>query len=61
MVWDRDDYLSEAEKQLCDRAIFKYVSFNERILKDIVASSNKVSSKEKSNIRKKSKIFFVVL
>ena len=32
VVWDRDDYFSEAEKQLCDKAIYKGVSFNEEIL-----------------------------
>ena len=42
VVWDRDDYLSEAEKQHCDKAIYKDVSFNEKILSDLLASSNKV-------------------
>ena len=42
VVWGRDDYLSEAEKQLCDKAIYKDVSFNEKILSDLVASSNKI-------------------
>ena len=42
VVWDRDDYLSEAEKQLYDKAIYKDVSFNEKILSDLVASSNKI-------------------
>ena len=32
IVWDRNDYLSEAEKQLCDKAIYKNVSLNEKIL-----------------------------
>ena len=42
LVWDRDDYLSETKKQLCDKAIYKDVSFNEKILGDLVASSNKI-------------------
>ena len=42
VVWDRDDYLSEGEKQHCDKAIYKDVSFNEKILSDLLASSNKV-------------------
>ena len=41
-VWERDGYLSEAEKQLCDKAIYKDVSFNEKILGDLEASSNKI-------------------
>ena len=40
MVWDMDDYLSETEKQLCDKAVYKDVSVIEKILSD-VASSNK--------------------
>ena len=40
LVWDRDDYLSETE--LCDKAIYKDVSFSEKILGDFVASSNKI-------------------
>ena len=27
-AWDKDDYLSEDEKHLCDKAIYKDVSFN---------------------------------
>ena len=42
VVWDRDDYLSEAEKQLFDQAIYNYVLFNEKILRDLVASSSKI-------------------
>ena len=42
VVWDRDDYSSEAEKQHCDKAIYKDVSFNEKILCDIVARSKKI-------------------
>ena len=42
VVWERDDYLSEAEKQLCDKAIYKDVSFNEKILGDLEGSSNKI-------------------
>ena len=54
VVWDRDHYLSEAEKQLCDKAIYKDVSFIEKILSDLVASSNKIfkSLKERSYMRK---------
>ena len=42
VVWDRGNYLSEAEKQLCDKVIYKDVSFNEKILSHLVASSNKI-------------------
>ena len=42
VVSDWDDYLSEAEKQLCAKAIYKDVSFNEIILSDIVAGRYKI-------------------
>ena len=40
MVWDRLDYLSEAEKQLDDKMIYKNVSFNDKIFRDLVEKSN---------------------
>ena len=39
VVWDRGNYLSGAEKQLCDKIIYKDVSCKEKIVRDIVASS----------------------
>ena len=61
VVWDRDDYLSEAEKQLCDKAIYKDVSFNEKILSDLVASSNKIfkSLERKGAISEKEMKYFL--
>ena len=32
VVWDRGDYLLEAEKQLGDRSVYKDISFNEKLL-----------------------------
>ena len=61
VVWDRDDYLSEAEKKLCDKAIYKDVSCNEKILSDLVASSNKIfnSSERKGAISEKEMKYFL--
>ena len=42
VVWDRDDYLSEAEKRLCNKRVHKDFSFNKKILSDLVTSSNKI-------------------
>ena len=42
VIWDRLDYLSEAEKQLGDKNIYKNVSFNDKILRDLVETSNKM-------------------
>ena len=36
VIWDRLDYLSEAEKQLGDKSIYKNVTFNDKILRDLV-------------------------
>ena len=60
-VWDRDDYLSEVEKQLYDKPIYKDVSFNEKILNDLVASSNKIfkSLQRKGAISEKEMKYFL--
>ena len=36
VIWDRLDYLSEAEKQLRDKNIYRDASFNDKILRDLV-------------------------
>ena len=40
VVWDRLDYLMEAEKQLKDRKVYQEVKFSENILTDLVKKSN---------------------
>lgn len=45
VVWDRLDYLSEAEKQFDDKNIYNDISFNDKILRDTVETSNKMVSK----------------
>ena len=42
VAWDRGDYLLEAEKQLGDRSVYKDISFNEKLLIDLVESSNQI-------------------
>ena len=58
---DRDDYLSEAENTLYDKAIYKDVSFNEQILSDLVGSNNKIfrSLERKGDISKKEIKYFL--
>ena len=55
VVWDRLDYLSEAEKQLGDKSIYKDVSFNDKILRDLVETSNQLflNLKRKKSISEK--------
>ena len=45
VVLDRLDYLSEAEKQFDDKNIYNDISFNDKILRDTVETSNKMVSK----------------
>ena len=52
VVWDRNDYVMEAEKQLSDANVYKDVSFSENILQDLVGTSNKLFE----NLKAKGKI-----
>ena len=42
VVWDRSDYLHDASRQLQDQNIYEDVKFNESIITDLVAKSNKI-------------------
>ena len=52
VVWDRNDYVMEAEKQLSDTNVYKDVSFNENMSQDLVGTSNKLFQ----NLKSKGKI-----
>ena len=41
VVWDRDDYLLEAERQLKDEKIYRSITFNEKLIVDLTECSNK--------------------
>ena len=41
VIWDRVDYLKEANKQLNDKNVYKEVEFKETTLIELVESSNK--------------------
>ena len=58
---DKLDYLSEAEKQLGDKNIYKDVSFSDKILRDLVETSNKMflNLKRKGAISEKETKYFV--
>ena len=45
VVWDRWDYLKEAEKQLGDSTVYKETNYNKKILSKLVDSSNKYFKK----------------
>ena len=35
VIWDRDDYLAEAERQLKDENVYRNVNFNEKLIEDL--------------------------
>ena len=35
VVWDREDYIAEAERQLGDVTVYEDVNFKEKMLKDL--------------------------
>ena len=40
VVWDRNDYLLETDKQLKDKKFYRDVEYNANILKDLAEISN---------------------
>ena len=41
VIWDRVDCLKEANKQLSDKNVYKEVEFKEKMLTELVETSNK--------------------
>ena len=60
VVWDRQDYLKEAEWQLSDSSIYKKVKVTEKDLVDLVDKSNKifVDLKRRNITQEKEKNYF---
>ena len=42
VVWDQNDYLMEAEKQLNNENVYKDVNFNEKLIQGLTETSNKI-------------------
>ena len=42
VVWDRADYISEAEKHFNVKRVYKKVKFNENVLTNLVEKSNNI-------------------
>ena len=42
-MWDRNDYIGEAEKQLNNKSVYKNVIFNEKIIQDLAETINDIS------------------
>ena len=60
VVWDRNDYLREAEKQLEDQNVYRKVAFKDKILCLLVVCSNRfyMNLKMKGHITKKELKYF---
>ena len=60
VVWDRQDYLKETERQLSDSSIYKEVKVTEKDLVDLVDKSNKifVDLERRNIIQEKEKNYF---
>ena len=60
VVWDRQDYLKEAEQQLSDSSNYKEVKVTEKDLVDLVDKSNKifVDLERRNIIQEKEKNYF---
>ena len=41
VIWDRVDYLKEANKQLSNKNVYKEIEFKEKMLTELVETSNK--------------------
>ena len=48
VVWNRNDYLVEGEKQVSDKNVYKEVKFNENFIQDLTETSSKVFRSLKS-------------
>ena len=62
VVWDRDDYLQEASRQLRDTNIYGNVKHNENILTGLVERSNKIFNRlcsRKFTSEKGTQIFYL--
>ena len=42
VVWDREDYIAEASKQLNDESVYKSVKFKDKTLQDLAEKSNNI-------------------
>ena len=60
VVWDRQDYLKEAKRQLSDSSIYKEVKVTEKDVVDLVDKSNKifVDIERKNIIQEKEQNYF---
>ena len=51
VIWDRNDYIKEAEIQLSNQKVYKSVEFKDKILTELVEKSNQISKSLKASGR----------
>ena len=61
-MWDREDYVAEAERQLGDVTVYKDVNFKGKMLHDLAETSNKLfwNLKDKRGITEKQLKYFTI-
>ena len=62
VVWDHNNYIAEAEKQLNNKSVYKNVIFKEKILQDLAETSNNIfkSLRGKGKITEKQLKYFTI-
>ena len=62
VVWDHEDYITEAERQLGDLTVCKDVNFKEQMLQDLAETNNKLfrNLKSKGGITEKQLKYFTI-
>ena len=61
-MWDREDYIAEAERQLADVTVYKDVNFKEKLLQDLAEISNKLfrNLKNKGGVTEREFKYFTI-
>ena len=61
VVWDREDYIAEASKQLNNESVYKSVNFKDKILQNLAEKMafSKVLSRNVKLLKKKLKYFTI--
>ena len=60
VIWDRNDYIKEAEIQLSNQKVHKSVEFKDKILTELVEKSNQISKSLKASGRISEKVFYIL-
>ena len=61
-MWDRNDYIVEAEKQLNNKSVYKSVIFKEKFLQDLAETNNNIfkSLRVKDKITERQLKYFTI-